>query len=46
MAKLFVLLTAAALIGGYYMIQSNDEAMAKCQAKGFSYDTCFHSLNR
>lgn len=25
---------------------TSDEAMAKCQAKGFSYDTCFHSLNR
>lgn len=24
----------------------NDSAMELCQAKGFSYDTCFHSLNR
>ena len=24
----------------------NDEAMALCQAKGFSFDTCFHSIHR
>ena len=23
-----------------------DAAMKQCQAKGYSYDTCFHSLNR
>lgn len=23
-----------------------DDGMEQCQAKGYSYDTCFHSLNR
>ncbi len=24
----------------------NEGAMQLCQAKGFSYDTCFHSIHR
>ena len=37
--------TGFVVAGGYYLNQSYNEAMAACQVK-YSYDTCFHSLNR
>lgn len=38
---------AVAIIAvAYFVMPSNDAAMAQCQAKGFSFDTCFHTLNR
>ena len=41
-----ILAIVAAVIGiGYYMQADYEDAMAKCQVK-FSFDTCFHSLNR
>jgi hypothetical protein len=46
MSKLFVVLMGASLVALlYYMHVDYEDAMAKCQIK-FSYDTCFHSLNR
>ena len=42
-----VILSAAIVFGGvFYWVGLNDQkAMLQCQAKGFSYDTCFQSLN-
>ena len=45
MAKLWIVLALFVVAGGYYLNQSYNEAMAACQVK-YSYDTCFHSLNR
>lgn len=30
----------------FYMAWDQNAAMKQCQAKGYSYDTCFHSLHR
>jgi hypothetical protein len=42
-----IILSAAIVFGGalYWIGLSDQEAMVKCQAKGFSYDVCFQSLN-
>jgi len=45
MAKIFVVLAIAFIIGCYYMNKSYNEAMEACQVE-HSYDTCFYSLNR
>lgn len=29
-----------------YMAWDQDSAMKQCQAKGYSFDTCFHQLHR
>lgn len=41
------ILIAVSVLGGilYYMNADYNEAMEICQQK-FSFDTCFHSLNR
>lgn len=45
MSKL-VIIAVAIIAVAYIAMPSNDAAMTQCQAKGFSFDTCFHSLNR
>lgn len=45
MIKIYCVLAVLLVTGGYYMNEQYNDAMAKCQVK-FSYDTCFHSLNR
>lgn len=43
----YILFIAIVYGAALYSIGMGDkEAMAKCQAKGFSYGVCFHSLNR
>jgi hypothetical protein len=44
--KVIAYLTVALLALTFYMAFDQNAAMKQCQAKGFSYDTCFHSLNR
>ena len=48
MGKVVLVALAFGVVYGMfsYMALSYNDAMNKCQAKGFSYDTCFHSLNR
>jgi len=41
-----VTLSVIAIVAAFFAFASDNDAMAKCQSKGFSYDTCFHSLNR
>lgn len=41
-ASIVVVLFSAVVL---FALRSDGEAMAKCQER-FSYDTCFHSLNR
>ena len=41
-----VALSIIAIVAAAFAFAGDDAAMQKCQAKGFSYDTCFHSLNR
>ena len=43
--KLAIALVAIIAASVYIIGADNDEAMAKCQLT-YSYDTCFHSLNR
>jgi hypothetical protein len=40
-----VTLSVIAIVAAVFAF-AGDDAQQKCQAKGFSYDTCFHSLNR
>lgn len=44
MKAMFWILVAVTLFSVAGMLKPND-AMSKCQEK-YSYDTCFHSLNR
>lgn len=46
MSKAIVAFAIAFVVAAYIAMPSNDAAMAQCQAKGFSFDTCFHTLNR
>ncbi len=46
MSKLIAITVVAIIAVAYIAMPSNDAAMQQCQAKGFSFDTCFHSLNR
>lgn len=44
--KVIAYLTVALLAFMFYVAFDQNAAMKECQAKGFSFDTCFHSLNR
>lgn len=46
MSKLIAITVVAVIAAAYLVMPSNDAAMQQCQAKGFSFDTCFHTLNR
>ena len=46
MSKAIAFTVIAIIAAAYIAMPSNDAAMAQCQAKGFSFDTCFHTLNR
>lgn len=45
-AKVGAYAIVAVLALTFYLAFDHNAAMKQCQAKGFSYETCFHSLNR